>query len=220
VKDLRKFIIVKKNNRVKIGKKLRRLEGVILIAEPGSQSYQENVRDIEISLFDRPKFHRGSLSVYRGSEKINGEDWQTGYENDRAYRLSPIPPSSNDPTWQLARELFDRMGVNRHYSFKIDFQSVVGRGIEAKEPGLTIYVPRDPEKANLRAAFHHSLKYLVEKLNRSIVKASQKDVKSSIVSDADIDRIVGYVMEDLRTGSVLKKNIAAGREADMVTGLA
>jgi hypothetical protein len=206
------YYIVTGINKTMIAERLARGEGSILIGKPGSHSFRNSVVDAFIDLFDHPTINaRGYLDNERGSKKVGGEDWQTGWENDRAYNLRRIPKPTGDPATDVARTFFEGLDVGGHYEFKIGFQPVGEQTFLA--PGeTTLFVPRGRSR---RPALVHLLTAFTGRINACPRAEKTSDFR---FTDSHVQEIVRYAMADLRTGKVFKRNVQAGMDADTMLG--
>jgi hypothetical protein len=87
----------------------------------------------------------------------------------------------------------------------------VYRGLFA-DKGVTIYIPR---KNSLRPAFQYGLKYVINLISKECKKNNRI---TALLGEISIETIVDYALNDLANGKVFKKNVAAGMEADRLTG--
>ncbi|MDP3052456.1 MAG: hypothetical protein Q8N22_00675 [bacterium] len=197
------FIIVNQENLESIAKELTNKKGHILIAEPGHGSFENNVIDAHLSFYGQPLTEKDKygdcMYVERGERK------------DRNYLLRPKPQPSNNPLWNSCRDSFERLAIGP-YEFSINLQSTVGRGLFT-EKGITLYIPKDTP---LKPAFRYGLSHIVEQINATNKKEKNKQF---LIKETDIEKIVDYAIEDLKTNKIFSKNVSAGVMADQVLGL-
>lgn len=209
------FQLVTPENTSKVQKAISKRLGRIVVVEPGHWShyrhedgdYQKQIigidmRDINISLYDKPSITKDWLSTSRGGSS----NWQTGWENDRAYWLRETPKPSGDLMWDMARSLFDKLAF-KGYEFKISpgVQLSVGRTLP-NEPGYMLFVPR---KKCISHAFRDGLTKMIE-----IMNSNQWRTPEDPLNKKDIENIVEYMMQDLDDGKVSDRNLQAGMQAD------
>lgn len=200
------FVIITKENTEIIAKKLTNKEGHILIAEPGHESSRDNVVDAHLSFYEQPFIKNGYLHVNRGSEKIGGGSRQTKWENDKDYLLRPIPLPSGDPFYNCCREFFEHL-IIEPYKFSINFQGCVGRGLFA-ENGITFFIPKN---MSLKPAFRHGLLFITDQIN---INSERRNSTHLFITEAVIEKIISYAMEDFIKNEIFFKNVSAGVKAD------
>lgn len=199
------FIIINQENLNSISAELACGKGRVLIANPGYQSYQDNVVDARFDLYDHPLIEENTLFTRHGHRKINNENWQTGWQKDREYILRLRQTKSENPTVNFCRLLHNSLTVGS-YEFNIGFQSKVSmwpfpQGI------VCIYIPKEKK---INSAFAHALKSVISQM---------KEGKELLLQESVINEIVNYVKEDLVTSKTFRNNVSAGLQADMITGL-
>ncbi|MDP2705518.1 MAG: hypothetical protein Q8O71_03975 [bacterium] len=186
------FTIITKNNVGSIATKLIFKRGYILIAEPGTGC----PGDICIKLFRHPKI-LGDSSVLSGN-----------LMKDRGYLLRVIPTPSEDRAFNHCRSLFSVLTVG-FYQFKIHYDGISNTGVLSnRSEGVSLYVP---SYSGLGKAFSFGLQYVVNRLHYS---EKGKGQSLPLVTKGNIEEMVAYALDDLRTGKVFQENISAGQEAD------
>ena len=128
--------------------------GRILVADPhywGSPA-DRLTGEFEIHLFDHPMINIRTQYLWtsRGSKMRNGQSWQTGWENDRQYRLYPRRQPTGDATRDLVASWFQNLTIGKEYVFEIAFQSISAMGTEGAENGrhLMLYIPQSVSVEN------------------------------------------------------------------------
>jgi hypothetical protein len=201
------WVVTKRNLPVVAGL-LKRGKGHILIAEPGPNSGPGKVSDVLMDWFDHPQISawlsgEPRVSTKRGSVKRHGEDWQTGWQDDRQYILRPMPKPSGESLVNFARSFFERKTLPNGYEFKIGFLGTVSRGLPLQR-GTVVFVPKG--STALPALTFVFKKYL------ALIG------RSELLPDDAAGRLAKYVSDDLRTGAVFRENVQAGMDADSLCG--
>jgi hypothetical protein len=236
------FVIVTDKNLKEVAHKLESGSGIVVIADPEHWTSDPELMTgkFELHLFDRPTIDLRKLwlKVPRGTKTVGSEQHQTGWENDRKYRLYPKEQPTEDQddgiSEQLAQlyrrpspkvmrrlnkqvdELFEQLHVGE-YVFTIGLQSSSGHTLERNQYShwQVYYIPRT---VSPRAGLIHALTWMTDQWNTQ--KPPEGWKKQFKFCSQHIRSIVRYMLRDLETGSVLKHNIDAGRMADTLTGLA
>lgn len=177
--------------------------GTVIIAEWARESHEGHIVDANFDLFENPKV--------RGSGELIADErgWKT--PGSRDYRLHRIPGSSSDPEWDAIRTFFDKIELGQKYHFQIAGQFTSGRGF--LEPGKTVvYVaPKGSIEEGLRYIFWH----MMQKINCTLAA----DGDAFRFTTDHLNEIVAYALSDLTTGKVLRKNVQAGHDADLMLGM-
>jgi hypothetical protein len=202
---------VNRRNRGEIASRLERGQGCILIGSPGYDSNDIEIVDACLQLFDHPVIKGRFLDSQRGSIGEGENARQTGWEKDREYLLRRVREPSQDPAVNVGRSFFEAKSVGKLFEFRIGFQEVAERSI-LDEDDVTIFVPRNKSR---RPAFLHLLTLFVDKINRHLVATGESD---SVIDEDAIAEIVEYILRDLETGEVFRRNVQAGQKADAITG--
>lgn len=199
------FVILNEENLKDAAEELAHGRGRILVAEKLQYRCVKEVRDVTLILFAKPLIDPDKLWLHtnRGSVKINGVDWQTGWENDRQYIFRPIPEPSEDPLVNDCSNLSDRL-VTGPYEFSIGFQPYIGMNILFQN-SVFLFIPNNRD---LRPAFMHGLTHFLKQMKGD----------RQLLTEA-AERAADYAMDDLKTGKVFRKNVAAGMEADAILGM-
>lgn len=164
--------------------------GHIIIAAPGSGC----VGDIEINFYHRPRINRkGDVLNCKRSK-----------EQGRAYLLRLRQEKSFNTLSDFCKNFFERLYVG-FYDFEINPQCCTSRGLFEKN-GITIYVSH---QKSFPSAFRYALKHMIEQEG-----SYHESYSIPAPNEEHLGVIIEYVMKDLKTGDVLKKNISAGEEAD------
>lgn len=234
------FIVIEDGTIHHVAAELEAGNGIVIVADPEYAGSPADMLwgDFEIHLFDHPtiEFRRHStmLVTKRGSEKRGSEECQTGWENDREYRLTPRPkprtkranddfykqlarlygqPDNLDELYEQVDHLFERLIVG-DYEFTIGFQASTGFDLGYKR-ARSLYVPRS---ASPQAALRYALNWMTDLWNaHTPPKGWPPHFK---FQPEHVAAMVVYMLDDLRTGRVLQHNVGAGRMADAMTGLA
>lgn len=109
---------------------------------------------------------------------------------DRSYRLQI---NRGDPMMRL----FETMPIGNNFLFTIGYQAIASRGFMASGD-RTLFVQGDE-------GLPETFRYIFTELPFNRALGITKD---------DVDRLIPYLLDDLKTRSVLKKNMAAGQKAD------
>ncbi len=109
---------------------------------------------------------------------------------DRSYRLHV---NRHDPMMNI----FESRKVGNNFLFTIGYQAISSREFMAKGD-RTLYVP---DKAGLPHAFR-------------FVFTELPFARAMGISVEEAEQLIPYMLEDLKTHSVVKKNMAAGQKAD------
>jgi len=187
----KKSSIITKKNSDKISKTSKKAMKYVLIAQPGPDSFGKSVTDVRIDLFYKPKLTSGFLSIDRDKNR----------NKHRQYFLKPTPRPTGNQCWGTARDFFEKLKVGK-YEFIICPQTTAEMSLHYRN-GIILYLSPN---TSLETAFIKALDFVM----------SQIDYRFEIF---DFGAIINYIMTDLTTQSVLKKNMRAGQAADMATGL-
>lgn len=144
-------------------------------------------------------------------------------KRNRRYTLrSPSEYSYGSVEGRVA-DWFEGLKINKDWIFEIGGQFAVGFGLlpskrdskigDARTIGRMFYVPREEA---LDVAIHSQLDWSVEKVQEELKRLNWS---RELIGLWDMSRIVNYVMEDLKTGRVVKHNIQAGVDADVALGI-
>jgi hypothetical protein len=106
---------------------------------------------------------------------------------------------------KAASSFFEKLDIG-NFEFKINNEMTVGRGIPGNE--ITLYAN------NLEKSIEYALTRGISKINQILEKENKL-----LINQKDIESIIDYINSDLKTDSILKKNIQAGRDADAYCGL-
>ena len=192
-----------------IKRALRSDEGRILIGRPGYRSFREMVFDATILLYDHPRIEKDSrgfaLSTNRGSKIVEGQSWQTGWENDREYILRQLTPAPDAAT-AIGRSMFESLPCGENWEFRISFPDAVYFGLDLENSAI-LYIPRT---SDIEPALRFALCYMVERINTS--------AKENAIAPARVEEMIVYAVNDLRTGEVFGRNVQAGLDADALLG--
>jgi hypothetical protein len=228
-KEQPEFIILTPDNIEEIARELESGNGVILMADPeyyGSPSDLMSGR-FRMHLFDRPIIDAKNdwIKVHRGSKKVRGEDWQTGWEQDREYSLRKkdrlIEKNGGDKSadreelWNIASDLFEELSIG-DFEFSIGFQASVGSTLHCEKDSRvqTYYIPRS---ASRDAAFTHALTWMLDLWNAQ--KPPEGWPVQFTFTKEHVEAMVRYALEDLKTGKVFAHNVQAGMDADVLMGV-
>lgn len=184
----------------------------------------ERLMRARIELFDRPKISRDhhfkgsiSLSSNRGYRNLDGDTWGTGLFDNRSYSLRAIPEPTGDRTWDIARSFFESLDLGNGYQFQIHVQSTCCMGVYPKdtdhEYSFALYIP---PKKRLDDVFNLVFTKIAEKIKIGFKGWHKKDIE---FDQEAIKKIVKYIISDLKTNKIVMKNMAAGMEADAITGM-
>lgn len=202
------FIILSPRTIEAVSTKLDDEGGKILVGEPGSHSHPGSATNVQITLFSEKGLSinssRAYLSAPRGSD---GRGWQTGWEDDRNWRLRKPLALTRSSLVNRARNFLQVLPLSNGFQFEIHFQPVVGEHLNL-ETGTTVYIPKDASL--LEQAFRFVLVKTLCMLDLPLRQQFQQ---------RHVESIVEYAMRDLRTGETLRRNIAAGQAADALIGL-
>jgi hypothetical protein len=201
------YYTVSRQNMAMIARRLARGDGCILIGRRGYDSTAHAIVDARFDLFEHPVIKGRFLDSQRGSIGEGDHARQTGWEKDREYLLRRLRKPSRDPATSVARSLFETKPVGKLFEFKIGFQEVAERSF-LDDGDVTIFVPRNKSR---RPALLRLLKMFVYRINYRLITTGESD---SVISKDAVSMIVEYIIRDLETGEVFRRNVQAGQDSD------
>lgn len=216
------FTVVTPVNVREVSQTLKRGEGRILIATPTYSSYPRNYLwgEFEMHLYDRPQIHPNKqlLCAPRGTRKVGNQEFQTGWERDRAYRLTEAP--RQQPTqcaltnlYRQANGFFNRLSIGDRYLFEAHMQAYTGFYFSYRRH-RTLYIPRS---VSPRAGIRHALSWMTTLWN--VQKPLEGHPERFRFEEDHLATIIEYILADLKTGDALMHNVGAGQAADSFIGL-
>ncbi len=209
------YTTVTKANRGKITARLKSHGGSILIVEAGHRSFApDHVIDATLYLFQQCKF------VDTGVQAGWAKDYEAGRDKpreikqlqDRKYWLRKKDARSGDLRWDHLVETRERLILTKNYGLEISPQCIVYRGY-LDQGSTTLYIP---DKRGFRSAFTFAITSMVNLIN----KQAKERKEPAPLTDEHIPKIIDYVLDDLVTGTAMRKNLEHGRMADAVLGMA
>lgn len=201
------FVVVTKENFKETAHKLKGVGGIIIICRGDGWT-----GNLCMELFARATICPNSMTVNsnHGSKVINGEKWQTGWENDRSYSLRQKPKPSGDSILDSARDFFQCLKIGDNLQFFISPQCISSMGCDP-EQSLVVYIPKGVSPKN-------GLSYILEQMTGLFNETKAEKVGFRLTPE-HTEQMLSYILKDLDTGEVLKHNAQAGRDADAVVGL-
>jgi hypothetical protein len=203
-----KFTVVTRRNVKKIAEEMKVERGLILIADAKYYTIPAHLMDDEFKMTLCARFHieeEGRLICYSSE----ADKFTIGTE-EREYRLSKKRQPTSDRLWDSLAEWFQRLQLDNNYELNISALHLLSRGLLYKH-SVVLYIPR-PMSDNAAKAFTYALKWMLDKWNVQKGKV--------VFTDVHIEKMVTYIMEDLKSGAVMKHNLQAGMDADVAVGLA
>ncbi len=203
------FVLITAENISRVARELAdKKGGSVIIA---SQVYLSGMPEIYFYNVPRIDLQNNLLrGTERGTKTVNGRTFQTGWENDRLWRLGKILKGSGDDSIMGAlHETFSEIILGDKYRFGVRLQPCPSYSLLNKHE-LAVYVPKN---ASLADALKYVFGHVIGKLNICI---SQGGVDSFHFTDAHVMAMVDYASQDLKDGKALEHNIRAGAEAEAV----
>jgi hypothetical protein len=189
-------------NIPEVKEELKKSDGRLLIYSPETFSIPKGVLtgEARFDLFANALICDRNAITVRGDSRHNGS---------REYVLRKRRVS-DDKFWESAYEMFEILKLGKGYSFEIHCQSVVYRGL-LEGQNRAWYIPQhaDLEEKALREA----IGAFIEQIN---VKVGQSETG---LGKLELEKMVQYAVDDLRTGKILEHNIQAGQDADVMFGM-
>ena len=197
----------------------------ILVGEDNARRVARLAREGGSFLVADVHFDRSSIKLFRNARINFGQlgariDVPTDLKRNREYSLRPNPQYKVGSTDEMLSSLFERIQVGK-YIFQIgaSFTGSMGLYCETK-PTDAIHYPRGktfflPGRMSIEPTLLELLTFSVEEIERMLNSGVRKRYSTGI-GEEEKRRMVEYALEDLRTGAVVKKNLKAGVEADML----
>ncbi len=181
-----------------VSKMLAKRGGYVLM------SHDINIDLAQIALFFNPHIPNGTQNWLVAPD--------TSMSNNIEYVLKKIPEPTQNKNWNVARELFENIKIGNGYQFAINPCSIGGLGAYYNNPCLSLYIP---SLEFFRDACTEILEKTVATMDNDMLR--WRKLKTGITKE-DIARMVSYATRDLNEGKVLKKNMQAGIDADVMVG--
>ncbi len=192
------FLIVTPSNLPDIRQELEQQKGKLLLYRPRAYTMpaEKLNGDADFNLFENAKIRNGFI-------------WASpcNHPKSREYTLRKRL-DSDDALWEAAYNLFEILKLNNNYVFEIHGQFIVGFGL-SEEKGAMLYIPKK------EGSEENALRFTIGKFITEI-NAQNGD---SGLCDSDLELMVNYAVDDLKTGKIWKHNIEAGQAADAMLGL-
>jgi hypothetical protein len=194
------FKIVTPYNLKSIAERLTTEGGRIIIAQPGPDSYKNEVVDADLDLFANPSIDPGEkfLCTNRGHRKIKGIIWQTKWQNDRNYFLHFASAKTNPFKRSLT--------LVGQYEFIIGFEFQEKSTSLFPKKSITLFIPKGK---HFKPAFIYAIKILIRRMNLF----SRQDGSVIPIGKLEIEKMADYAEKDLRDKK-FKKALVAWKEAD------
>lgn len=171
---MKRVVIVKKDNLQEVVRMLSADRGYLLISGPDFPT--KGVVDFgQIHLYHEAKIQfKGNSAVvttHRGTKKVEGEDYQTGWEESRLYTVRHRDGDDD----------FGEACFRKKYSFFLSMHSTVSQGFYYDRSYKSIFVPRNSERitikgieTEMREALSLSLKHLAHIMQISEYTADEE----------------------------------------------
>lgn len=194
------YIEISRSNVKEVAELLKEEKGRLLIYSPEMCSFPVGKLsgDADFMLFANARISKDS---YVSASKSN-------HPKSREYCLRRRYPSS-DQSWESAYGFFDVLKFENNYVFEIHGLHVVGCGLLG-ERGKAIYVPKN--KNLEKPALEHVIGHFIDEISK------QNGIERSINKN-NLEVMVKYALDDLRTGKIWIHNTIAGQAADAVMGM-
>lgn len=207
------FCVVTRSNFQEISRAPTAQEGILLVGNVREYSSPPGkpTGAFEIDVFDCPSLelddHKPAISI------SNPNTRNINQSLSRSYSLRRKPERTGDPDVDCARRFFETLpvGNNGEYQFQISPQCVLGCGADFSL-GFVVFVY---ESEHMRDALFFLLQRMFFYWNHH----DQHDEPPFVFTDTESHIIADYADADMKTGRVVQKNIAAGREADAMMGM-
>jgi len=200
---MNEFIPINYKNRGEVSRNLNSKSGWILIAEMGFST------EIDLYLLRNPKIGGDYVNSNR---KMDGRDYSLRIRNQ-----------SNDQMWEKAYGLFEtrKLGewdfqINPQCSSCMNYLFPVNRDPKEcliKPIGRTVFIPKS-RNSSLYEAFGEQFLWLSKRFYEL------NEEKCKFPGEEQINDTINYILQDLKSDEVVRRNYKAGIEADVLTGLA
>ncbi len=197
------YIKITSKNLTEIKKALDLKKGKLLLYEP-DLAYRLSSRKTERVFMGSAHFHLFGNARIISSQFISASSFN--HKESREYTLRQRIPS-DDLSWEVAYSFFNSLNLPNNYVFQIYGQVMIGCPL-FYERGRSLYIPNGKSLEN---ALEDTLTVFVNEVNKE---------NQTGLGKKEINLILEYAIEDLKTGKILEHNLKAGKAADAVTGLA
>lgn len=190
---------IKENTRVtakniaQIQKLLKQGEGGILTIDlyrdecPSSGCYMYLYTKAKIDRIKGKRPVQWAITTERGTKKVEGADYQTGWENDRCYTLRPR---------KKGEETFpDKILAKEKIAFFLGMHSTVYQSFGYTGLNLAVYIP--DVGGNREHAVREGLVHIIDKV---------LGVRADI-ADTEFDDLWEYIRKDLEDGEVMRRSL-------------
>lgn len=181
--------VITRHNLDDVSRLLNANQGGLMMIDQG---FMKRDGEASIFLYHQAEIYRDkaiglAISTQRGSEMVESEPYQTGWERDREYFFRYLREGEESH--------HKRFGTT--HICGICMNSTVCQGLSLEYPCLAIYIPHEggSRETALYDAFIHAVHVVL------------KDHCSDAVTDDEIRSLWNYYAPDLESGVILRQNM-------------
>ncbi|MDQ5912189.1 MAG: hypothetical protein QG568_404 [Patescibacteria group bacterium] len=180
---------VTSENIILIQRLLKQGEGGILTvdlfweSDPSHGCHMYLYNRAEIEQVDGNGPARWTISTERGTKKVEGADYQTGWEHDRWYTFRPR---------RIGEETFpNKILADEKIAFFLGMHSTTQKGFGFTDHNLAIYIPN--VGGNREHAVRQGLMHIIDEVLK--MRAD--------IADSEFDELWRYISQDLKDGKAV-----------------
>lgn len=184
---------VTSKNIAQIQRLLKQGEGGILTVDlfwdpdPSHGCHMYLYAQAEIDKLDSGGLAGWTISTERGSKKVGGATYPTGWENDRWYTFRPR---------RIGEETFpNKILAKEKIAFFLGMHSTTQKGFSFTDPNLAIYIPNIG--GNCEDAVRQGLMHTIDEVLKM----------RTDITDSEFDELWRYISQDLKDGKAMRGSL-------------